>query len=558
MRSTTAPPRSAVALAPTVACLALLVPASAQTPGSFTTADCGCPEVTDDSGPVLYGRMPAGGWHLDGANLTFEHAAGAWSVRAGGTYLPRSGSATILSAGDDGVLGPLTLPFPFTYPGGAGVTSAIDVNTNGRVYLEAGTNSYANGWSASQVLPNFLSATPSVCALGVDLNPGAGGLVSYETRLVGPAAVALVTWEDVPEYPDVGGNTVQCQLWSTGELVVCHVATNGAASAQEALVGVSAGGGAADPGPSGLETPLTLYATGEPQIGATMTVGVRGVPSTATLAVLGLGAGLPPAPVPLTPLGTPAGCTVWIDQLFEERPMSIAPPVAETTLDLGYVPAHVGFTAQLQAFVIDPGQGTAFPLIVSDRGTLTLGAPPALRFVVSGANSYEGAPAEGGFFRLESGTGATHPDVVGLEVSLVGQPQWFDVEGNAGYDDQGFFDDGDGTAPGSSNAFHGTDATTGLVYGAPGQPVSCDGTGTTGWVGFAAVGGSSTRFRRLDFEFTDFQPGETFGFCCDTDGGDPNAGAHAVHVVVTFSDLTTVSGTVQFVADDRAEGVLLP
>lgn len=530
----------------------------AQTPGSATTADYGCPELTNGSGSVLYGRQAAGAWNLDGLNLTFESIGQSWSVRSGGSYLEPTSAATVMPLADDGVLGPFALPFVFSYPGGAGSTTSIDINPNGRVYFEAGTNSFGGGWTAPQILPNFLTETPSVCALGVDLNSYGGGRLTFETRTAGANSVALITWESVPEYPDAGSNTFQCQLWSTGDVVVCLVETNGFSSASEALIGISAGGGSVDPGASHIEAPLSLSFDGDLVIGGSFTFGVRGVPQTSTLAILGFGLGTPTVPTLLSPLGAPAGCTLWIDQIIWQEQMTLDPPNASMTMNIGHLPGSVGFMAHCQAFVVDPGQGGSFPLLASDRGVLTLGAPPELTFIVDGANSFYGSPAEGGFFRLVSGAGATHADIVDVKLSMVGEPQYFDVEGNAGIDLQGHFDDGNGRSHSSGNAFYGSDTTTGLIYGGQQQPPSCDGTGSTGWIGSAAVGGSSTRFRVLEFEFADFQAGETFSFDCDTDGGDYMAGAHAVTITVIFANATSVSQTTQFVSNERAESVLIP
>ena len=530
---------------------------SAQSGWSFETEGKGCPEVTRDSGPVLYGTMPAGAWSLDGSSLTYVSNGPNWRVRSGGAFLPIAPGSTPLAANDDGVVGPLNLPFTFTYPGGVGATTAIDVNPNGRVYFEAGTNSFGEGWDADSIIDNFLLSTPSVCALGADLNVGSGGAIYFETRTVGSDQVALVTWDSVPEYPNEGMNTVQCQLWSTGRVVVSMQGTNGVDSLREALVGVSAGGGALDPGPSPLTVPLGLSLLGTPILGEEFTIQVRGVPATATTGMLGVSIDRPERPAP-TPWGTPPGCEFQLGQPVLRVPITLNPPYGTVTLNAEDVAALTGLNAQLQAFVMDPAQGTPNPMLMSDRGALTIGVPPALAFVVAGENSYYGSPTQGGFFALKSSPAATHGDIIRLEVSAVGSPLHFDTEGNAGVGAQGYFSDGNGNLPGSRNAFNSTDAAVGLEYGLPGQPASCDGTGTTGWIGSSAVAGSTTRFRELTFDFADFSAGETFGFDCDTDGGDYWPGVHTFSVTVTFADSTQVTATVQTLTNERAEGVLIP
>ncbi|MFT5152704.1 MAG: hypothetical protein ACI841_002703, partial [Planctomycetota bacterium] len=425
--------------------------------GSFTTDGRGCPSSTTDSGAVLYGRMEAGSWSLAHTSLRFTSSGGLWAVSAGGQFIERTGAATLLPLGDEALTGPLDLTFPFTYPGGAGLTTAIDVNSNGRVYLEAGTNPWAAGWSADQTLPDFLSATPSLCILGTDINTGAGGLLFYEVRTVGLDTVALVTWEGVPEYPNIGSNTFQCQIWSTGDVVFSYRETNGTSAERSALVGVSAGGGATNPGPSSLDFPLALSLTaGIPVIGDSVTISVSGIPFSATTAVLGIGRPGFPVQATFAKLGTTFDCRLLITPLMNV-PMELSPPIAQVTLPWPYDTSLIGYTFECQAFVIDPTLPSSASTLMSNRGTLTLGAPPDLSFVIEGQNSYYGAPQHFGFFRLKGSPGATHADIERLEVAFMGTENYFDTVGNAGLDGQGFFGDGNGQGPACMNAYYGSD-----------------------------------------------------------------------------------------------------
>ncbi|MFT5049140.1 MAG: hypothetical protein ACI8QZ_000530 [Chlamydiales bacterium] len=539
--------------------LAIVVIASMSTAqGSFTTHGRGCPSTTTDSGPVLYGIMPASTWHLDHASLRFTSSFGSWSVSDGGQFIEHTDAATLLTLGDDALVGPLNLTFPFTYPGGAGSTTAIDVNSNGRIYLEAGTNPWSGGWSANGTLPNFLSATPSVCVLGTDMNTGAAGLLLFEVRTIGPDSVALITWECVPEYPNIGSNTFQCQLWSTGDVVLSYGDTNGSSASASALVGVSAGGGAANPGPSSLDVPLTLsLAAGIPVIGDSVTIAVSGVPFSATSAVLKLGQRGRVLPAGLTRVGgARLDCRMLIVPNAEVL-MELTPPTAQVTLPWDYDPSLIGYRVDCQAVVFVPPPPGSGSTLMSDRGSLTLGEPPDLAFIVEGSNTFLGSPQSFGFFRLESSPGATHAGIERLEVKFTGSAQYFDTVGNAGLDGEGFFSDGNGQGPSCMNSYYGSDVTTGLVYGAPFQAPGCDGTGYTGWLGADAVGNSLTRYRRVTFAFDDFAAGEVFRFDCDTDGGGFDAGAQPVVVTVTLTDGTIISEPVQVVSNERAEGILI-
>jgi len=539
--------------------VALAAPLWSQSHGVFSTSGVGCPGVTTDSGPVVYGVMPAGSWHLRDTSLRFTQSAGSWSVVEGGSYLPPSSGATIVPGTDDGVRGPYALPFAFPYPGGAGSTTAIDINVNGRIYLESGTNNWGGGWNAGQILSDFLGATPSICALGVDLNAGVDGLITFDVQTFGQDTVALCTWQLVPEWSVINENTFQCQLWSNGDVVI-HIAEI-AIGNNDALIGVSAGGGASDPGPSPLTVPVNLTIDGVPNIGERFTLRANRLPATTALSVLSVGTSVPPAPVSLASLGAPPGCFAQIDGVFVNLGMQVDGTHSSVDLDLAFVPNHIGLTFECQAAVLDPAQQHALPLLVSNRGTFTVGEPPDLMLVADGENSFYGAAQRGGFFRLESSPGAAHPDIVGLRVSFVGQADYFDVEGNAGLDGQGYLEDGSGVGPSCRNAYYGSDVATGLLYGTPGQAVGCRGFGYTGYVASAPVGGVATRVQVLEFAFApgQFGVGEVFGFDCDTDGGEhANAGALAVHCTVTFADSSTAVATTQFVRFDRAEGVLIP
>lgn len=529
---------------------------------SFTTHGRGSLSPPPDSGPVLYGIVPVGGSHLNQASLRFTSAGGDWSVRGGGELIEHTETAMRLPLGDGALASSLELTFSFPYPGGS--TRWIDVNPNGRIYLEAGTNPWSGGWSAEDVLPNFLSATPSICVLGTRVDLGADGRLLFEVVTVGPDRVALVTWDGV----DVGPSAFQCQLWSTGDVVLSYGATSGSNSPRNALVGVSAGRDAPDPGPSHLPLPLTLsLAHGAPVIGDSITLAVAGVPSSATSAVLWIeeeGASTFERPTP-TGLQTPGLVPEGGLALTPHRsvPMELAPPNAWVTLPLEYDPALVGSRMRCQVVVaeseLDDASHTLVPksTLVSGWASITVGDPPDLAFVVEGSNSFYGSPEDFGFFRLESDPGANHADVVQLEVEFTDAQSYFDTVGNAGLDGQGFFSDGNGTGPACISPYYGSDVATGLVYGGPSQGPGCNGTGTTGWVGADPVGGSTTRFRRVVFQFDDFAAGEEFRFDCDTDGGLFNAGAQPLLVTVELADGTVISQPVEKVTGQRAEGVLI-
>ena len=102
------------------------------------------------------------------------------------------------------------------------------VSANGYITFNSSDSTYAESLAA-----HF--SQPRVSALFDDLNPGAGGTVSwkeYANRIV-------VTWQGVREYGTTNSNTFQIELFLDGEV---HISWLGVA-VRDCLVGVSAGNG---------------------------------------------------------------------------------------------------------------------------------------------------------------------------------------------------------------------------------------------------------------------------------------------------------------------------
>ena len=76
---------------------------------------------------------------------------------------------------------------------------------------------------------------PRISALFDDLNPSAGGTVSWKQL----ADRAAVTWENVPQYYDEGANTFQIELFFDGTITISYLGI----SDTEAITGLSEGEG---------------------------------------------------------------------------------------------------------------------------------------------------------------------------------------------------------------------------------------------------------------------------------------------------------------------------
>ena len=138
---------------------------------------------------------------------------------------------------DDDESVPVALARPFTFQGQA--YSSVFVNSNGSVTFGAGDpNFQAN-------VPAFLAGPPRISPLWTDLDPtgtlGNKGVVLVDTN-ARPAAVHFVS---VSEFFSSDPNYFTAELREQGGIVLKW----GPTARGAALVGVTQGGGVADPGP---------------------------------------------------------------------------------------------------------------------------------------------------------------------------------------------------------------------------------------------------------------------------------------------------------------------
>lgn len=106
-------------------------------------------------------------------------------------------------------------------------TTSFFVGSNGFI-------SYQGDSDYSESLPEHF-AIPRVSALFDDLNPSTGGTVSVKEL----SDRVAITFENVPEYFDVGSNTFQIVLFYDGRITLTYLSV----SAVDGIAGVSPGGG---------------------------------------------------------------------------------------------------------------------------------------------------------------------------------------------------------------------------------------------------------------------------------------------------------------------------
>ena len=118
----------------------------------------------------------------------------------------------------------------FSFPFYGTTYTSVNVNSDGNITLGS-----ADGKSVDRSVSRFLTFAPRIAGLYADLNPAAGGKVTYGKTTKN---AFFVKWTNVPVYNSNGGNTVQIAIDDSGKIDV----TIGAVSSKAYVVGVSAGG----------------------------------------------------------------------------------------------------------------------------------------------------------------------------------------------------------------------------------------------------------------------------------------------------------------------------
>jgi hypothetical protein len=195
----------------------------------------------DDSGVGLLSRLlvqiEVDGTYAVGVStfpdLEFSGAGGDF-----GRYVLNISSyrGTILDFGDDLLADP-SVPIglsTFTFPFQGTNWSSVFVNDNGNLTFGVGSSDF------SETVPELLSGPPRIAPLWDDLNV-LGGLVIAEEK----DRALQIHFVSVPEWLATGTNYFSVRLDRRGEITMNYGATN----RSDAIVGVTPGGGAADPGP---------------------------------------------------------------------------------------------------------------------------------------------------------------------------------------------------------------------------------------------------------------------------------------------------------------------
>ncbi len=218
--------------------------------GLFELAGGALLAVNDDGGAGVLSRLvftlPSDGLYAMGVtsfpDLDFTGTGGDF-----GRFVLdiRAFRGQVLTLADDGFV-EIPIGFPFLFQGRS--WERVFVNANGNL-------TFGKGDAEFEPTPaRLLAGPPRIAPLWDDLSPDRGGAVVVEG---GPTALT-VRFVDVPEFFAVGANSFAVTLEAGGAIRFQYGATN----QHDGIVGITPGGGAADPGPTDLSAAGTLPAAG--------------------------------------------------------------------------------------------------------------------------------------------------------------------------------------------------------------------------------------------------------------------------------------------------------
>ena len=176
----------------------------------------------------------------------------------------------LLDLGDDQSV-EVDLPFPFPFQGST--FNSVFVNSNGNLTFGAGDTDF------TESVAEFLNESPRIAPLWDDLSPNQAGMIIYRPRPIdkggsddddddddddgggggGSAAEgAVVIFSEVTEFIAANSNSFTVTLRPNGDIEIVY----GQIDAVDGIVGVTEGGGAANPGETDLSAAGSLSAQG--------------------------------------------------------------------------------------------------------------------------------------------------------------------------------------------------------------------------------------------------------------------------------------------------------
>lgn len=204
----------------------------------------------DDDGGVgvlseLQVPLAAGQYFL--AVTTFPDTGFTGAGNSGGRYVLDVAlvDGIILNLPDDGFE---EVPLGFSFPFQGTNYASVFVNSNGSLTFGSGDTDF------SESVFELLNDQPRIAPLWDDLSPNNGGSVTVEFD----TGSATVNFDSVPEFISTGANTFSVTLDASGSITIAY----GSVTAADGIVGVTPGGGAADPGETDLSAGGSFSAVG--------------------------------------------------------------------------------------------------------------------------------------------------------------------------------------------------------------------------------------------------------------------------------------------------------
>jgi len=330
----------------------------------------GCPKPCD-----TFEVFPSSAFDMSTSALLFTRQAdGSYLVSQCTSACFDTSFTNNLALRDDTLAVAQSLGFTFPYCGGS--TTAIDVCSNGFVWLVSGSSTSAD---FSPTREEFLQNPARIAATWMDLNPSVAGGVYFDAL----PGKAIVTWDQVPAFGAGGtSNTLQLQLFPSGNFILAwpSVLNNATTGNGIAITGFTQGAApaaneidftASIPFQTGNGTPLALanQAGSRPIIGTNFTLEASHVRTGTVAGSLTIGATNPN--LDLTFLGL-IGCRL-LASLDVSLPIAVSSPITTVTLPIPNVNALVGRSLNTQAVMVDPGLGRAIPVYLSNGAVLTFG-----------------------------------------------------------------------------------------------------------------------------------------------------------------------------------------
>ncbi len=150
-----------------------------------------------------------------------------------------------IAMGDDNSV---EIPLSYDFPFQGQVFNSVFLNANGNLTFGAGSGDF------SESVSELLSGPARIAPLWDDLSPNAGGLVLLNNQ----ADSTSVTFVNVPQFFSSDSNNFTVSIDASGDIFIDY----GQVDAVDAVVGISEGAGAIDPGASDLSAMPDNSATG--------------------------------------------------------------------------------------------------------------------------------------------------------------------------------------------------------------------------------------------------------------------------------------------------------